>query len=314
MSDIKLFRIAAEAPAVELAAQSPQVEKRLQTLFETNLETLLGVRFLASEHSTGAVHGGRIDTLGIDEDGSPVIIEYKRSTNENVINQGLFYLDWLMDHRKEFQWLVMDVLGPEAANKVEWAAPRLICIAGDFTRYDGHAVKQINRSIELLRYRRFADDLLLVELVHTPRITSRSSMADSPAVATTGGGAGGKDPYLSSRIDYRLSNANGELRDLWDATSTFLTSLGDDVQVKELKFYVAFKRIKNFVCLEVFPQSKTVVAFVKVDPDSVVLEEGFTRDVRKVGHFGTGDLEVTLRSFDDLAKAQPLFLRSYEAN
>src|ERR1700761_3529124 len=128
MSDIKLFRTVDGAVA-ELAAQSPQVEKSLQALFEKNLEPLLGVRFLATEYSTGPVHGGRIDTLGIDEDGTPVIIEYKRSINENVINQGLFYLDWLMDHRKEFQWLVMEKLGKEVANKVEWTPPRLICVA-----------------------------------------------------------------------------------------------------------------------------------------------------------------------------------------
>ena len=28
------------------------------------------------------------------EYGCPVIVEYKRHNNENVINQGLFYLDW----------------------------------------------------------------------------------------------------------------------------------------------------------------------------------------------------------------------------
>ena len=66
---------------------------------------------LASEYSTGPKHGGRIDTLGIDENGNPVIIEYKRATNENVINQGLFYLDWLLDHRAEFKLLVMERLG-----------------------------------------------------------------------------------------------------------------------------------------------------------------------------------------------------------
>lgn len=313
MSDIKLFRVAAGAPVSELATQSPQVEKSLQNLFEKNLEALLGVRFLATEYSTGPVHGGRIDTLGIDEDGSPVIIEYKRSTNENVINQGLFYLDWLMDHKKDFLWLVMDVLGKDAADKVEWSAPRLICIAGDFTRYDGHAVKQINRSIELLRYRRFADDLLLLELIHTPRMPTKSTSVDV-SVPATAGAPPGKDPYLSQRIDYRLANASSEMRDVWDATSSFLSGLGDDVQVKELKFYVAFKRIKNFVCLEIYPQAKTVAAYVKIDPDTVALEEGFTRDVRKIGHFGTGDLEVTLRTLDDVAKAQPLFQRAYDGS
>jgi hypothetical protein len=65
------------------------------------METLFGVHFLKSEHSTGTKHRGRIDSLGIDETGSPVIFEYKRSRDENVINQGLFYLDWLLDHQPE---------------------------------------------------------------------------------------------------------------------------------------------------------------------------------------------------------------------
>ena len=90
------------------------------------METLLGVKFLASEYSTGAVHGGRIDTLGIDEDGSPVIIEFKRAINENVISQGLFYLDWLFDHRGDFKLLVLETIGQQAANEIEWSSPRLI--------------------------------------------------------------------------------------------------------------------------------------------------------------------------------------------
>src|SRR5690349_25098324 len=109
------------------------VERELQALIERNLETVLGVRFLVSEYSTGKTHGGRIDTLGIDENNSPVIIEYKRSTNENVINQGLYYLDWLLDHRAEFTLLAMKMLGPELEDKIEWTNPRLLCIAGDFT-------------------------------------------------------------------------------------------------------------------------------------------------------------------------------------
>ena len=82
----------------------------------------------------------------------PVIIEYKRATNENVINQGLYYLDWLMDHKAEFELLVLKRFGQKAADSIEWATPRLLCIAGDFTKYDGHAVQQINRNIELIRY------------------------------------------------------------------------------------------------------------------------------------------------------------------
>ncbi len=54
MSDIKVFKIA-EKGISELAGQSVAVEKSLQTLIERNLEIFLGVRFLASEYSTGKV-------------------------------------------------------------------------------------------------------------------------------------------------------------------------------------------------------------------------------------------------------------------
>ena len=314
MSDLKLFQFKA-AGVAELPVQSVQVEKSLQMLFEANLDALLGVRFLATEYSTGPVHGGRIDTLGIDENGSPVIIEYKRAVVENVINQGLFYLDWLLDHRKEFQWLVMEKLGPEVATNVDWSGPRLLCIAGDFTRYDGHAVKQINRNIELLRYRRFGDELLMIEQVNQPKPAKPPTAITSPSdkiIPTVASGT--KDTYLSQQIIYRIANASPELRDLYESISAYLTCLGDDVETKETKFYVAFKRIKNFACVEVFPQAKVVTCFLKIDPESVALEEGFTRDVRKIGHFGTGDLEVSIRTKDDFVKAQPLFQRSYEGS
>lgn len=309
MSDLKLYRLGA-AGVSELPGHSVQIEKSLQSLFESNLETLLGVRFLASEHSTGPVHGGRIDTLGLDEDGCPVIIEYKRSINENVINQGLYYLDWLMDHKKDFEWLVLDRLGDEAARNVDWSAPRLLCIAGDFTRYDGHAVKQINRNIELLRYRKYGDDFLLIELVHAPKGAKQAT----PSVQPVDASLPASDPYISQRIGYRLANASTAVRDIYEALAAFLSGLGDDVQIKELKNYIAFKRIKNFACVEVYPQAKVVVAYLKVNPTTVALEPDFTRDVRKIGHFGTGDLEVSMRSLEDFSRAQPLLQRAYEGS
>jgi predicted transport protein len=55
-----------------------------------------------------------------------------------------------------------------------------------------------------------------------------------------------------------------------------------------------------------------ILVFVKVDPASVLLEPGFTRDVSNVGHFGTGDLEITLSKPEDLERAMPLLKRSYE--
>lgn len=304
MSDIKLFTIEGTT-AREVAGSASALEKSLQSLIERNLETLLGVRFLVSEQSTGPKHGGRIDTLGIDENGCPVIIEYKRSTNENVINQGLFYLDWLLDHRAEFRFLVLDELGREAADNIDWSNPRLLCIAGGFTRYDEHAVQQMNRNIELIRYRRFGDGLLLLELVN-------ATTAPAPASGATPTGGAAIASYKT--ISDTLATLKGPLRDLYEEVHAFLVALGDDVQVKVLKYYVAFKRIKNFACVEVHPGKRCVTVYLKVDPDTVPLEKGFTRDVRNVGHFGTGELEVILRDRADIDRVKSLFQQSYEAS
>lgn len=106
---------------------------------------------------------------------------------------------------------------------------------------------------------------------------------------------------------------NGAPTDLYEELRAYLLALGDDVQEKTLKFYVAFKRIKNFACLEPHPGKGCITCFVKVDPDGLTLEKGFTRDVRSIGHYGTGDLEIKIHNNDELEKAKPLFLKSYES-
>jgi predicted transport protein len=304
MSDFKLFRISS-AGVSELEGATHSLERSLQTLFERNLDGLLGIRFLASEHRTT---NGRIDTLGMDENFSPTIIEYKRASNENVINQGLFYLDWLMDHRREFEWLVMERYGKDEAAKVEWSAPRLICIAGDFTRYDEHAVNQISRNIELIRYRRFGEDLLLLDLA-TTTAAGKTVRAEQAAGDTAAPG-----PGKSKTVTESLADADPKLADLFESTRSFLFALGDDVQERTLKNYFALTRLKNFACIEIKPTARKLLAYLKVDPATIELQPGFTRDVSEIGHFGTGDLEVTLSKAEDLERAKMLFEQSYEAS
>ncbi len=299
MSDIKLFRQSGDM-LEQLSTPEIPLEKALQNLFEKNLETLLGVRFLASEYITS--NGGRMDTLGIDENGYPVIIEYKRDRSENVINQGLFYLDWLMDHRGDFEILVRDKFGKDAAQAIEWSAPRLICIASDFTKYDTHAVKQMSRNIELIRYRAFSHDLLLLDLL-TSVSTAPTPVASAP----------GKVNKYKTNLE-SLADASEELANLYADIEGYLLELGDDVVRKVVKNYFAFKRIKNFACVEIKPSINTVRLYLKVDPDSIQLEAGFTRDVRNVGHFGTGDLEVTVKAHQDFERAKAMILKSYEAS
>ncbi len=307
MSDIKLFRIRDDS-AKEIEVTSVALERSLQRQIEKHLETLVGVRFLATEHSTGAKHGGRIDTLGIDENGCPVIVEYKRSLNENVINQGLYYLDWLMDHKAEFELLVQRKLGAKEAEQIEWSTPRLMCIAGEFTKYDAYAVQQINRNIELIRYRKYGDDLILFELVNATEATPGET---EPVRAP---GKTSKPATVYKTFPEYLAQSSSDLQDRFEALRAFSVALGDDVQAKTLKYYTAFKRLKNFCCVEVHPKTNNMLLFLKVDPSSIKLEPGFSRDVASIGHFGTGDLEIVVRNMADLEKAKSLIAQSYEGS
>lgn len=300
MSDLSLFRLSA-SKATELPGSASDLEKPLQTLIERNLETLLGIRFVASEYVTGKTHGGRIDTLGLDENHCPVIIEYKRSQSENVINQGLFYLDWLMDHQAEFKLLVLECFDKATADAIDWSGPRLICIAANFTKYDAHAVQQINRQIELVRYRLFGDDLLLLEAANTPNTQPSSSVAVSAQSNKPRSG----DKSVAE-IYTELSPA---MLELLETVEAHIFSLGDDVQRKELKLYYAYRRLKNFATLVL--QKSRLLLYLHLPPSSETLPPN-ARDVSQVGHWGTGDIELSISNQAEFDLAKPLIIKAYE--
>lgn len=301
MSNIQLFRVV-KGRAAELDGAAEGLEKTLQNLLEANLQEFFGVRFVGTEVSTGDAHAGRIDTLGLDENGCPVIIEYKRNLNETVVTQGLYYLDWLADHHGDFEVLVRDRLGKQAAEDIDWNSSRLICVAGDYTKYDEHAVRQIRRNIDLVRYRRYGDDLLLVELVgRTQAAAPDRSGRTKPPTSTS--------PFTRG-VKTSLNAATPERRQLFKEIAEFLEGLGDDVTVRKRKFYWAFSRLKNFACLET--RKTKILVHLALNPKSIKLVQGFTRDMRKVGHFGTGDLQVIISGRPDFERAKALMEKAYE--
>lgn len=162
----RLFRLRRRGRLItELTKRPVAIEPSLQALMERHLLNLLDVHLVASEYPIGSRQKGRIDTLGIDQIGAPVVIEYKRTISANVVGQGLFYLDWLDDHRAEFRLLVQDRIGPGIAAIIRWENPRLICVAAEFHRYDIIAVRQMERSIELVQYMWFAEDILMLQRI-----------------------------------------------------------------------------------------------------------------------------------------------------
>jgi predicted transport protein len=292
MSDVRLFEISSGQPK-EIQGQTAAIEKEVQTLIENNLEAFFAVRFLATEYSTGERHGGRIDTLGLDENNSPVILEYKRKSDENVITQGLYYLDWLMDHQDNFDALVRTVLGDI---EVDWAAPRLICVAGEYKKFDLHATNQINRNIDLFRYEKYGKSHILFDLINSASAekTSKSTGASRYGLASDG-----------------VLKASQKLQDVWHEIEDYVLDLGDDVNSVELKRVLVFKTIKNFVCIHIIPTKNIIRMTLTIDPKTVQLEDGFSRDMTGIGHWGTGNLQLEIKNKKDFEKAKPLIDQAY---
>lgn len=135
------------------------------------------------------------------------------------------------------------------------------------------------------------------------------------AKADTGGSSAAAKPKPVGKdktAEEQLSQAQPVIKELYASLASYLLSLGDDVQEKHLKLYVAFRRLKNFAC--VIPYRDKLLVMLKLDPDSVTLEDGFSRDVRNIGTWGTGDLELCLRTSVDMERAKPLIERSYTEN
>ncbi len=303
MSDLKLFNIKS-GKAVELNSSLVAKERNIQRLVEENSETLLNVRFLKTEHAFEAEdgHNARIDSLGLDENNCPVIIEYKRDGKDTVINQGLFYMDWLVKHPKDFAWLVLEKFGKKVADEIDWSQPRLICIAQDFSRYDAFAIKQMPANIDLIRYRIYENNHLLFELVNSSNNEETKSVAHDVAK---------KDHNLHKKVKTvtkKLEGSSSEIKNLYKELDDYLLSLGEDVQKKILMHYIAYRRLKNFASVQFY--SNKILVYVNVDADSITLEKGFTRDVRDIGHYGTGKLEITINNLIELEKAKSLIEKS----
>jgi predicted transport protein len=270
-------------------------EKELQTLFENNLEEILGVKFLASEFST--THGGRIDTLGIDENNSPVIIEYKESEKDNVINQGLFYLDWLIDHKGDFEMLVQSKL---QNIKVNWDEPILILVAQSYNEYDKYAVNRISENIELWRYTLYEGDVLHVERVNLPKNVKKEIQKRQTKIV-----------FKEYSHEDHLSDKPQQIKDLFNILREEILKLDEQIQEKVKKHYIAFALDRNFV--EIVVQSNTLKVYVDVPKKELNDTKNIAEDCSEVGHWATGDSVFKITNNDDISYAISLIKQSYES-
>ncbi len=288
-----------------------QLEKDLQTLIQKNLETVFNCQLVASEFSTGQNHAGRIDTLALSEECNPVIIEYKKVESSELINQGLFYLQWIYDHKGDFEIAAQKSIGSDV--KIDWSDVRVICIAPNFRKYDMHAVQVMGANIELWSYRLFENSTLYLEEVFSKSYESAGIGADMSEKKTSTLTAGKKAAITRATgvytFDEHLTGKSEKIKDIARAIQDYTLGLDPSITENPKKLYIGYKTSQNVACMEV--KASKIVLFLKLNPKELGDLPPNSRDVTDIGHYGTGNFEVSVRNDSELETAKKYIEMAY---
>lgn len=286
-------------------------EKRLQQLIEKNLVATFNCRFIASEVSTGEIHRGRIDTLALSEENNPVIIEYKKMRSPELFTQSFFYLGWLRDHKGDFEVLVRKALSGSV--EVDWSDIRVICLARDYSKYERVAIREMGGNIELWQYRLFANSSFYLEEIHRrTRATALPTDVNGdkdPIMVAAGKKAALTRATSTYTFQERIAGKPAKIVELAQKIREYIAGLDAAIEEAPKKLYVAYKTSQNIVCMEI--QKQQILLYLKLDPRKIPNLPQNGRDVTDIGHFGTGDFELTVKSDEDFEIAKPFIELAY---
>lgn len=275
-------------------------EKSLQRLLEANLQEVLEIHLLATEYPT--TFGGRIDTLAVDNDGAPVIIEYKRNKNDSVINQSLSYLKWLKTQKKGFfEKLMIDNLGDQTAGRIrlDWSNPRVVCIAESYSKFDIDTAEVVPLRIELMRYRYYEDGVFALEPINLPQDEDSVALISKTNIEVTPVGA-----HLS--IEGLLNKGVPATRHLFEQLREKVRAMDEAIVEKATSLYVAYRLSNNFA--EVYiGKSQLKIHLRPIDYED---PRGIVEKVPE-GYNWTMDRRVYLKNSDDLDYVVGLIEQSY---
>jgi len=292
-----LFKIENQR-VVKVSSQEFQSERELQSLIDNNLEDILGVRLIESWFK---IPNGEIDALGIDEQNTPVVIEYKWKQDVGAITQGLFYLSWVRENRRPFELLVKDKFGKSIS--VDWNSPtRLIIIAHDFTPKDMAAIKYMTPAVELKKYSYYGD-LINIEDLTAARL-SKIGKAVEPAEEEVGVVG---EQYT---IDKLLQRASPELKEVFLTLRARILELGDDVWEKIGGWYCDYRKSSTFASPNIQLKLNRLLVYIKMGDKEIDDPAQWT--IKKDFGFGKLNTRFELRSLDQIGYAMHLIKQAYE--
>ncbi|MDE5767670.1 MAG: hypothetical protein K2H56_03900 [Malacoplasma sp.] len=294
------------------------LEKDIQKIIEKNLKKIFNIDFLETEWAIKLDNNegtGRMDTIAIDEDNCPVIIEYKLNKNQTIITQGLYYLNWLKNHFGNFYELVSKKLGTEKANLIDKQNPKLYLISREFSKYDIHAINQIigNNDVYLISYEYYQNpEILSIEFLNN---FSKNNIINSEEKSfDLGNDSNESTRKYENEFEKIYNSLEKEKREIVDLlTEKIQENFNNEVLIKDTELYRAFKKNTNFCSLVL--KKKHMKLYIHLKYDETMKDYKNIEDCQNKGHWGTGDIEVFLQyDMEEFNKIFHFIEKAYEIN
>ncbi|HOB19218.1 MAG TPA: DUF5655 domain-containing protein [Candidatus Atribacteria bacterium] len=289
-----------DGKARKLDFKSVENDPGLQQFIESNCKEVLGVKYIATDFPTDDRRGDAIDTLGLDENGCPTIILYKKSDNDNIVSKALYYMDWLDSNREIYEETARAKLGRNVL--ISWTSPKVILIADNYNKFDKYAVKRLGENIILYKYYWYESNMLYLE-----NILMSSRAASSGLRVIEGGRSLAEPPQYT--LEYHLSKGTEATNAIFKELRRLILTTDDDISERFTEEYVAYYTTRNFaevkitktcVMLYLFPASRLHDPSGKVED----VPENFDYPLKK---------RIRLENLDDVKYAGYIARQSYIA-
>lgn len=277
----------------EIKEKTFKLEREIQNLFEDNLDDLMGLTLVRSEFT---IKNKRIDTLAYDKQTNAfVIIEVKRDKNLSVVDQGFTYLSLMLENKADFIVEYNENLkGNLKREDIDWTQSRVAFVSTAFTDNQKQATNFKDIAIELWEVKQYENNLVVV----LPIKKNNSAASIKPVMQQNQALKKVSDEIKVYTEDDLLIAGSEETRELYNKFKDGILNLADDIQVIANKQYIAFRKARNIVCMNI--QKKQIRMWIGAKAGTLDDAKGIATDVSNTGHWGTGDYEVNVTSDKDL--------------
>ena len=273
----------------QLKQQKFKLEKDIQRLFEENLTLLSGYIFIRSEFS---IKNSRIDTLAFDpETQAFVIIEYKRQQNSSVVDQGISYLNLMLEYKADFIVEYNEKQKfPLKRNDVDWSQSKVIFVSPAFNDFQIQATNFKDLPIELWEVNRFDNDIITLNIINksksAPNIKAVSNEKREELSILKEIKVYQESDHLADKTDF--------IQELYEDFKQGILNLDPDIEINTRKLYIAFKKDRNIADIRI--QQKNLKIWINLPYGELDDPKNLAKNVSNTGHWGNGDYEIAVES------------------